>query len=81
MQQVDEGVCGRRLEVGGRDQINREEGPGGWRRYMAGDGGGGRADWSRDATWSHLGGDSDPESGAGWGWRRRKSLDGIPCGR
>ena len=23
----------------------------------------------------HLGEDSDPESGGGWGWRRRKSLD------
>ena len=60
MQQVDEGVCGRRLEVGGRDQINREEGPGGWRRYMAGDGGGGEG---RLEQRCHLGGDSDPESG------------------
>ena len=52
-------------EVGGRDQINREEGPGGWRRYMAGDGGGGRADWSRGATLEKIQIQNQEEDGGG----------------
>ena len=53
----------------GRVQINREEGPGGRRRYTAAS----RRWWSGNRGWSGGGvgqpaGDSDPEAGGGFGW-------------